>query len=117
MSGHHESLSVEICQDAKGKAFVRNAAALHEIVDTVEKRQYAAILGARHNQKSLLLKDVKQELTIRGWACCLIDLLDLKDVEKSDFLNEFARYFEQQRNLEEIQIENPPGLAKVVEAS
>lgn len=120
MSAHHESPSVEISQDANGKAFVRNAAALQEIVDTVEKRQYAAILGARHNQKSLLLKDVKHELTKRGWACCLIDLLDLKDlkdVEKSDFLNEFARYFEQQRNLENIRIKNPPRLTKVVEAS
>jgi GAF domain-containing protein len=117
MSGHHETLSVEICQDANGKAFVRNAAALDEIIDTVEKRQYAAILGARHNQKSLLLNDIKHELTKRGWACCLIDLLHLKDVGKSDFLNEFARYFERQRNLEKIQIENPPQLAKVVETS
>ena len=106
-------MSVEICQDEKGKAFVRNKAAVNEVVSKVESGHYAAILGARHNQKSLLLKDVKNELTERGWRCVLVDLLDLKDIEESHFLNEFADRFERQRNIENIQIGNPPRLAEV----
>jgi hypothetical protein len=113
MLGHHKSMSVEICQDENGKAFLRNTTALQEVVSKVESGHYAAILGPRHNQKSILLKDVKNELAERGWPCVLVDLLNLKDVEESDFLNEFAARFDQQKNFEKIQIGNPPRLADV----
>ncbi|HSE23521.1 MAG TPA: GAF domain-containing sensor histidine kinase, partial [Pyrinomonadaceae bacterium] len=113
MLGHHKSISVEICLDEKGKPFVRNKTTAIEVVSKVESGHHAVILGARHNQKSLLLKDIKNELTERGWRCVLVDLLDLINVEESDFLNEFARRFERQRAFENIQIENPPRLADV----
>lgn len=111
-----EGLSIEVRKAKDGKYNIRNQAAVLEIIRNVESGHYAAVLGPRHNQKSLLLKDVKTELAKNGdWACVLVDLLDLRDVEEGNFLNKFATKFELQRKHEGIKIENPP-LATTVTA-
>jgi GAF domain-containing protein len=86
---------VEICLSETGTPYVRNQAAITEIVRHVHAGNYCAILGPRYCQKSLLLKDVKATLeTLGNEVCVLVDLQGMGDIPDADFAASFAALVE-----------------------
>jgi len=71
--------------------YVRNEAAIKEIIHNVRDGHYCTILGAQYCQKSQLLKDVKEQLEATGdEICILLDLNPYGDWADSDLLRQIA---------------------------
>lgn len=87
-----DSKAFEVCLTGAGDYYVRNEAAIKEIVGNVRRGHYCTILGARYCQKSQLLRDVKERLEATGdEICVLLDLNPYGDWADSDVLREIAR--------------------------
>lgn len=87
-----------------GKYYIRNEAAISEIVSNVREGYYCIILGSRYCQKSLLLRDVKTKLEAAGdKTCVLLNLQELNNIADSNFLPRFAdmvnRYVQEQTKI------------------
>ncbi len=77
--------------------YVRNDAAINEIIDNVRDGHYCTILGAQYCQKSQLLKDVMEQLETTGdEICVLLDLNPYGDRSDSDVLREIAHEVDRQ---------------------
>lgn len=112
--GHRFSNRVQIRKLSDGKCHLRNEAAAAEIIKQLKINQYVAVLGSRHNQKSFLLNDVKRQLERNGkFVCVLVDLLNLREVDESDFPHQFAKEFELRLDRKGINVEKSPRSASV----
>lgn len=73
------------------ECYIRNDAAIAEILRNVRDGHYCAVLGPHYREKSLLLKDVKTELKATGdEVCVLLNLQEPSAIKDGDFLRAFA---------------------------
>ena len=92
MNPEQESEQFETAINDSGDCYVRNTAAIDEIISRVIEGHYCTIIGPHYCEKSLLLRDVQKQLeTIGGAISVLVDLNQFKELADSDFLYNFAR--------------------------
>ncbi|UCH95042.1 MAG: AAA-like domain-containing protein, partial [Candidatus Aminicenantes bacterium] len=97
----------------KGEYYIRNEAAISEIIHNVRGGDYCTILGPPYCQKSFLLEDVKNRLQATGdEVCVLLDLQKVDFATDDDFLAAFAATLWTILRTK-TKIKQPPSLDKV----